>query len=33
MVLINGAPMQRSVRRGVAAMPAFAGVIRRLKRL
>jgi phthiodiolone/phenolphthiodiolone dimycocerosates ketoreductase len=33
MVLINGAPMQRSVRRGLAAMPAFAGVIRRLKKL
>jgi phthiodiolone/phenolphthiodiolone dimycocerosates ketoreductase len=32
-VLMNASPMQRSLRRGVAAMPAFASVVRRLKRL
>src|SRR4051794_39295107 len=33
MVVMNGSLMQRSLRRGVAAMPAFASVVRRLKKL
>jgi phthiodiolone/phenolphthiodiolone dimycocerosates ketoreductase len=33
LVLINGSPMQRSLRKGVAAMPSFVKVVNRLQKL
>jgi phthiodiolone/phenolphthiodiolone dimycocerosates ketoreductase len=33
LVLVNGTPMQRSLRNGVAAMPAFTRILHRLKKL